>query len=198
VRVDGKRVFENMLVPVEASLKAFTPMGLQVKKPVVKLWMINKPRGYICTHRDPQKRSTVYELFPPGFSRFGHLMTVGRLDFNSEGLLLVTNDNTLKGLLENPAADLTRVYRVKVHGRVTADKLQRMNSTMNIKGQTYGPLNVNIDRELSTNVWLNVSMRTGKNREIRRVMEKCDLQVNKLIRVAYGPYKIGSVVKLSI
>jgi 23S rRNA pseudouridine2605 synthase len=193
VRVGGRRVFENMLVPYEASLKAFTPAGIQVKKPITKLWMINKPRGYICTHRDPQRRNTLYELFPPSFSVFGHLMTVGRLDFNSEGLLLVTNDNSLKALLENPSASLTRVYRVKVHGRVSPEKLQKMNSPISIKGVTYGPLNVNIDRELSTNVWLNVSMRTGKNREIRRVMEKCDLQVNKLIRVSYGPYKIGPV-----
>lgn len=88
-----------MLVPMEANLKAFTPMGLQVQKPITKLWMVNKPRGYICTHRDPQKRKTIYELMPPDFARFGHLMTVGRLDFNSEGLLLITNDNTLKGLL---------------------------------------------------------------------------------------------------
>jgi 23S rRNA pseudouridine2605 synthase len=135
-----------------------------LQKPITKLWMINKPRGYICTHRDPQKRKTVYELFPSTFSRFGHLMTVGRLDFNSEGLLLVTNDNTLKGLLENPEANLTRVYRVKVHGRVTPDKLEKMSSPLSIKGYSYGPLNVNIDRELSTNSWLNVSMRTGKNR----------------------------------
>lgn len=81
--------------------------------------MINKPRGYICTHRDPQKRKTVYELFPKELSKLGYLMSVGRLDFNSEGLLLVTNDNTLKTLLEHPDANLTRTYRVKVHGRVT-------------------------------------------------------------------------------
>jgi 23S rRNA pseudouridine2605 synthase len=81
--------------------------------------MINKPRGYICTHRDPQKRKTFYELFPKELNKFGYLMSVGRLDFNSEGLLLVTNDNTLKTLLEHPDANLMRTYRVKVHGRVT-------------------------------------------------------------------------------
>jgi 23S rRNA pseudouridine2605 synthase len=97
-------------------------------------------------------------------------------------LLLVTNDNALKGLLENPEANLTRVYRVKVHGRLTPEKLEKMNTVQIIKGVKYGPLNVNVDRELSTNSWLNVSMRTGKNREIRRIMQKCDLQVNKLIR----------------
>lgn len=97
-------------------------------------------------------------------------MSVGRLDFNSEGLLLVTNDNTLKTLLEHPGADLLRIYRVKVHGRVTDQKMQKLNSPFNIKGIQYGPLNVNIDRALSTNSWLNVSMRTGKNREIRRIM----------------------------
>ena len=89
-----------MLVPNESSLKAFTPMGLQMAKPITKLWMMNKPRGYICTHRDPQKRKTIYELFPPELrKKYGYMMSVGRLDFNSEGLLLVTNDNTLKGLL---------------------------------------------------------------------------------------------------
>lgn len=109
-----------MLVPYEANLKAMTPLGVQVNKPVTKLWMMNKPRGYICTHRDPEKRKTIYELFPPQISKnFGYLMSIGRLDFNSEGLLLVTNDNVLKGLLENPSANLTRVYRVKVHGRLT-------------------------------------------------------------------------------
>ena len=91
-------------------------------------------------------------------------MSVGRLDYNSEGLLLLTNDTTLKSLLENPVADLIRFYRVKVHGRVTPEKLEKMNKSFQINGQTYGPLKVSLDRSLSTNVWLNVSMKTGKNR----------------------------------
>lgn len=82
--MDGKRIYQNMLVPAESNLKALTPTGLQVAKPITKLWMINKPRGYICTHRDPQKRKTIYELFPPQIrSKFGYLMSVGRLDYNS-------------------------------------------------------------------------------------------------------------------
>ena len=120
-------------------------------------------------------------------------MSVGRLDYNSEGLLLVTNDNTLKGLLENPEANLTRLYRVKVHGQITDRKMGIMNSAVTIKGRQYGPLLVDVDRSLSTNTWLNISMRTGKNREIRRIMQKCDVQVNKLIRTEYGPYKLRSV-----
>ena len=89
-----------MLVPTTSILKAHTPLGIHVDKPVTKLWMLNKPRGYICTHKDPQRRKTVYELFPPELiKKYGYLMSVGRLDYNSEGLLLVTNDNTLKQLL---------------------------------------------------------------------------------------------------
>ena len=123
VRIDGKRVFENCIVPITAEMKAFTPIGLQVERPITKLWMMNKPRNCICTHNDPQKRLTVYSLLPPGFQEFGHIMSVGRLDYNSEGLLLLTNDTTLKSLLENPHSNLSRYYRVKVHGRVTEDKL---------------------------------------------------------------------------
>ena len=91
-------------------------------------------------------------------------MSVGRLDYNSEGLLLVTNDNTLKTLLENPEANLTRVYRVKVHGRITQEKISKMSRPLTINGVEYGPLDVGVDRELSTNSWLNISMKTGKNR----------------------------------
>ena len=83
VRVDGKRVYENSLVPAESGLKAFTALGMQKEKPITRLWMVNKPRGCICTHRDPQKRPTIYSLFPKDFTKYGHLMSVGRLDFNS-------------------------------------------------------------------------------------------------------------------
>lgn len=109
-------------------------------------------------------------------------MSVGRLDFNSEGLLLLTNDTSLKNLLENPTTQLPRFYRVKVHGRVTEDKLVKMNNPVIINQVQYGPLKASIDRSLSTNSWLNVELMGGKNREIRRIMQKCDLQVNKLKR----------------
>lgn len=99
VRIDGKRVYDNLMVPEDASMKAFTPVGVQVQKPVTRLWMMNKPRGYICSHHDPQKRPSIYQMLPPQFKLFGHIMSVGRLDFNSEGLLLLTNDVKLKNLL---------------------------------------------------------------------------------------------------
>lgn len=164
VRIDGKRVYNNMLVPYEANMKAFTPLGVQVERPVTRLWMMNKPRGYICTHRDPQKRPNVYQLLPSFFKSYGHIVSVGRLDFNSEGLLLLTNDIELKHLLENPSANLWRSYRVKVHGRVTPEKLLKMAKPMMISGKEYGPLQVSVDRALTTNVWINVAMKTGKNR----------------------------------
>ena len=99
MRINGQRIFENQLIPVAADFKAYTPIGIQTSKPVTKLWMINKPRGCICAHKDPQKRPTVYSLLPPSIMNFGYVMSVGRLDYNSEGLLLLTNDNTLKQLL---------------------------------------------------------------------------------------------------
>lgn len=99
MRIDGKRVFENLMVPEDANLKAFTPEGIKVEKPVTRLWMINKPRGYICSHKDPENRPNVYQLLPPTFKQYGHIVSVGRLDYNSEGLLLLTNDVKLKNLL---------------------------------------------------------------------------------------------------
>lgn len=133
----------------------------------------------------------MYELLPESLPMtFGHIMSVGRLDYNSEGLLLLTNDNTLKGILESPETRLPRLYRVKVHGRVTSEKILKMQKPIVIKEVTYGPLDVSISRELKTNSWLDVTLHTGKNREIRKIMQKCDLQVNKLVRVGYGPYKL--------
>lgn len=120
-------------------------------------------------------------------------MSVGRLDYNSEGLLLLTNDNTLKAILESPETRLPRIYRVKVHGRVTSEKLVKMQSPIKINDMIYGPLQVNISRELATNSWLDITLQTGKNREIRKIMQKCDLQVNKLIRIGYGPYQLKSL-----
>jgi 23S rRNA pseudouridine2605 synthase len=109
--------------------------------------MINKPRDCICTRHDPQKRRTIYDLFPQDyFKNFGHLMTVGRLDYNSEGLLLVTNDSMLKEFLENPNNEFPRRYEVKVHGRVTPAKMEKMNSPIMIKDIQYGPLKAKIMR----------------------------------------------------
>ena len=119
IRVNGVRVYENTLVPVNHELKVFTQRGVRKEIPVVKLWMINKPRGYICTENDPENRPTVYSLLPPEFKTLGHIMSVGRLDFNTEGLLLLTNNNDVKQILEHPKTDLPRLYRAKVHGRVT-------------------------------------------------------------------------------
>jgi len=111
------------------------------------MWMLNKPRGYVCTERDPEGRKTVYELLPESLPMtFGHIMSVGRLDYNSEGLLLLTNDNTLKGILESPETRMPRVYRVKVHGRVTSDKINKMRSPLTIQSVNYGPLDVRISR----------------------------------------------------
>lgn len=135
-----------MLVPFSASLKSFTPQGVHHEKPITYLWKMNKPRGCICTRNDPQKRTTIYSLLPKQFENYGHILTIGRLDYNSEGLILLTNDSTLKQLLENPDGNLIRYYRVKVHGRINEEKMNKMNNPMTISGVQYGPMRATISR----------------------------------------------------
>jgi 23S rRNA pseudouridine2605 synthase len=155
-----------------------------------RLFRYHKPAGVLTTERDPQGRPTIYDTFPPDVPR---LMPVGRLDFASEGLLLLTNDGAVKRHLELPATGWLRRYRVRVFGRPEPQDLARLAKGVNVEGVQYGPIEASIDSVKGSNAWLTVSLREGKNREIRRVMEHLGLQVNRLIRVAYGPFQLGDV-----
>ena len=155
-----------------------------------RLFRYYKPRGLVTTHADPQGRPTIFARLPKCLPR---VISVGRLDINSEGLLLLTNDGGLARMLELPATGWLRSYRVRALGRVTQDALDRLRSGITVAGIHYGAIEATLDREQGANVWLTVGIREGKNREVRKVLEHLGLQVNRLIRVAYGPFELGEL-----
>ena len=155
-----------------------------------RLFRYHKPSGLVTTARDPQGRPTVFGALPDDLPR---LMPVGRLDLTSEGLLLLTNDGGLKRRLELPATGWTRRYRVRVFGRVEPERLAALAKGIRIAGLDYGPIAARLDSQQGANAWLTMSLTEGKNREIRRVCEHLGLKVNRLIRVAYGPFQLGKL-----
>jgi 23S rRNA pseudouridine2605 synthase len=155
-----------------------------------RLFRYHKPRGLVTTNRDPQGRPTIFEALPPGLPR---LVTVGRLDLTSEGLLLLTNDGALARHLELPATGWSRRYRVRVNGKADAAKLAALAGGITVDGVRYGPIEARLDRQQGANAWLTVALREGKNREVRRVLEHLGYPVSRLIRVAYGPFQLGGL-----
>jgi len=155
-----------------------------------RVWRYHKPAGLVTTHRDPQGRPTVFDRLPDGLPR---VVSVGRLDLSSEGLLLLTNDGELARKLELPAAGWIRRYRVRVHGEVPPEILVGLERGITVDGVKYGPIKAVLDRQQGSNAWLTLSLKEGKNREIRRVMEHLGWPVSRLIRVAYGPFQLGSL-----
>ena len=155
-----------------------------------RLFRYHKPRGLVTTHADPQGRPTIFAKLP---KRLPRLIRVGRLDLNSEGLLLLTNDGGLARALELPSTGWLRRYRVRALGRVTQETLNRLRSGITVAGVRYGPIEATLNREQGANVWLTVSLREGKNREVRKLLEQLGLTVNRLIRVAYGPFELGEL-----
>ena len=155
-----------------------------------RLWRYHKPDGLVTTHRDPQGRPTVFERLPATMPR---VVSVGRLDLNSEGLLLLTNDGGLSRRLELPSNGWIRRYRVRVYGVVAPAALAALAKGMTIEGVKYGEIDAGLDSRKGDNAWLSVGLREGRNREIRRVMAYMGLQVTRLIRVAYGPFQLGNL-----
>jgi 23S rRNA pseudouridine2605 synthase len=154
-----------------------------------RLWRYHKPVGLVTTHRDPQGRPTVFEAVQ-GLPR---VISVGRLDLNSEGLLLLTNDGALARRLELPSTGWLRRYRVRVHGTVQEPALAALARGVTVDGLRYGPIEAGLDSVKGANAWLTVSLREGRNREVRKVMTHLGLQVTRLIRVAYGPFQLGAL-----
>jgi len=155
-----------------------------------RLFRYYKPRGLVTTHSDPQGRPTIFRALP---KRLPRLISIGRLDINSEGLLLLTNDGGLARVLELPATGWLRRYRVRALGRVTQQALDGLKHGISVAGIHYGPIEATLDREQGANVWLTVGIREGKNREVRKVLEHLGLKVNRLIRVGYGPFELGGL-----
>ena len=159
---------------------------LPVAEPV-RLWRYHKPRGLVTTHRDPQGRPTVFEKLPPEMPR---VVSVGRLDFNTEGLLLLTNDGALARHLELPATGWLRRYRVRAHGRVAQASLDKLKDGIEVEGVRYGPIEAILDKDQGANVWLSIGLREGKNREVRKILNTLGLDVNRLIRISFGPFQL--------
>ncbi|MCP4329045.1 MAG: rRNA pseudouridine synthase [Alphaproteobacteria bacterium] len=155
-----------------------------------RLWRYHKPAGLVTTNRDPEGRKTVFEALPPSMPR---VVSIGRLDLTSEGVLLLTNDGALARYLELPSTGWTRRYRVRVHGRVDPAQLAKLGRGVTIDGVRYGPIAAALDRQQGANAWLTLSLREGKNREVRRVLEQFGWPVNRLIRTAYGPFQLGNL-----
>ncbi len=155
-----------------------------------RLWRYHKPDGLVTTHRDPEGRPTVFEKLPPTLPR---VVSVGRLDLTSEGLLLLTNDGALARKLELPATGWIRRYRVRVHGRPDERRLAALASGVTVEGVRYGPIEAGLDAVKGDNAWVTVALREGRNREVRRVMQFLGLPVTRLIRVAYGPFQLGTM-----
>src|SRR4051794_1092607 len=160
-----------------------------------RLWRYHKPVGLITTHRDEKGRPTVFGALPAGLPR---LILVGRLDLNSEGLLLLANDGTLAPRLELPATGWVRRYRVRGPGAGDPARLAALASGVTIEGVAYGPIRAALDRTQGSNAWLTLSLQEGKNREVRRVLEHLGLPVTRLIRVAYGPFQLGNLERGAI
>jgi 23S rRNA pseudouridine2605 synthase len=152
-----------------------------------RLFLFHKPRGLMTTHADPEGRPTVFDNLPEGLPR---LISVGRLDFNTEGLLLLTNDGGLARALELPDTGWLRRYRVRAHGEVTQGQLDELKKGVEVDGVKYGPIDATLERDQGANVWLVFAIREGKNREVRNVMAHLGLEVNRLIRVSYGPFQL--------
>jgi 23S rRNA pseudouridine2605 synthase len=161
-----------------------------------RLFLYHKPVGLVTSLRDEKNRPTVFANLPPGIPR---VVSVGRLDLNSEGLLLLTNDGELARYLELPANALKRLYRVRVHGAVKPAHLARLAEGITVDGMNYGPIDARIERaQTGANVWVAVTLKEGKNREIRKVMSHLGLQVSRLIRTAYGPFDLGDLSSGSV
>jgi 23S rRNA pseudouridine2605 synthase len=155
-----------------------------------RLFLYHKPRGLMTTHDDPEGRPTVFDNLPEGLPR---LISIGRLDFNTEGLLLLTNDGGLARTLELPDTGWLRRYRVRAHGDVTQAQLDQLKDGIEVEGVKYGPIEATLERDQGANVWLVFAIREGKNREVRNVCAHLGLEVNRLIRVSYGPFQLGEV-----
>lgn len=165
--------------------------GIPIPEPrATRLWRYHKPSGLVTSHRDPAGRPTVFANLPPHLPR---VVSVGRLDINSEGLMLLTNDGELARMLELPAQGWVRRYRVRVFGKVSQSNLDRLARGVTIDGTRYGPVTAGLERTKGPYAWANVALKEGKNLEVKRLMEHLGLKVARLIRVSFGPFQLGNL-----
>jgi len=199
----GKVAVNGRILDTPATLVSRDDVITVDGKPVgsaqaTRVWRYHKPAGLLTSHNDPAGRPTVFDALPAGLPR---VISVGRLDLATEGLLLLTNDGELSRALELPTTALVRQYRARAHGRVTQETLDTLKDGVTVDGVSYGPIDAKLDKakeasadgKTSANLWISVSITEGKNREVRKVLESLGLRVNRLIRLAYGPFQLGTL-----
>ena len=189
IAIDGKPVEKP--ATLLTSLHGVTVDGKPVKAPApARLFCFHKPAGVLTAERDFSGRPTIYDRLPRDLPR---VIPVGRLDLNTEGLLLLTTDGELKRQLELPSSKVERTYRARAFGDVTQDQLEALITGVEIEGVRYGSIDANMERRTGRNVWIEMRLTEGKNREVRRVLEYLGLKVSRLIRTAYGPFVLGDL-----
>ena len=191
VSVNGQTISSPALNVTSADKIAVNGKILASPEPT-RLWRYYKPRGLIVSAKDEQGRETIFDRLPDTLPR---VISVGRLDLDSEGLLLLTNDGALARHLELPATGWSRKYKIRVQGRVDEEKLASLKDGITIDGIRYGQIEASLEMQRNANAWLIVSIREGKNREVRRIMEHLGHPVSRLIRLSYGPFQLGRLEK---
>jgi 23S rRNA pseudouridine2605 synthase len=192
---DGRVTLNDVVVETPATLMknldGVAVDGKLVGKPApTMLYMFHKPEGCLTAERDFSGRKTIYDLLPPELPR---LMPIGRLDLNTEGLLLLTNDGEFKRQMELPSTGIERTYRARCFGMVSQAELEELIHGVEVDGIQYGKIDANMERRTGANVWIEMTLTEGKNREVRRVLEHLGLEVNRLIRTRYGPFVLGDL-----
>ena len=191
VSVDGKKIISQG-INVSENNKIFVDKKLINRSTDIQIYIFHKPKGCLVTHNDPSNRKTIFDFIN---KKYRNLITVGRLDYNSEGLLILTNDGQLKREFELPKNNYQREYKVKIQGKITDFIISKISKGITVKGQKYKSIEIKKINETSTYTWIRMILTEGKNREIRKIFESLNMTVTRLIRVSYGKYRLGKLQK---
>lgn len=191
VSVDGKKIISQGM-NVSENNKIFVDKKLINRSTDIQIYIFHKPRGCLVTHHDPSNRKTIFDFIN---KKYRNLITVGRLDYNSEGLLILTNDGQLKREFELPKNNYQREYKVKIQGKITDFIISKISKGITVKGQKYKSIEIKKINETSTYTWIRMILTEGKNREIRKIFDSLNMTVTRLIRVSYGKYRLGKLQK---
>ena len=191
VSVDGKKIISQGM-NVSENNKIYVDKKLINRSTDIQIYIFHKPRGCLVTHNDPSNRKTIFDFIN---KKYRNLITVGRLDYNSEGLLILTNDGQLKREFELPKNNYQRVYKVKIQGKITDFIISKISKGITVKGQKYKSIEIKKINETSTYTWIRMILTEGKNREIRKIFDSLNMTVTRLIRVSYGKYRLGKLQK---
>ena len=191
VSVDGKKIISQGM-NVSENNKIFVDKKLINRSTDIQIYIFHKPKGCLVTHNDPSNRKTIFDFIN---KKYRNLITVGRLDFNSEGLLILTNDGQLKREFELPKNNYQREYKVKIQGKITDFIISKISKGITVKGQKYKSIEIKKINETSTYTWIRMILTEGKNREIRKIFDSLNMTVTRLIRVSYGKYRLGKLQK---